>query len=67
MVKRVILKHGLKQDDPFVREVLNLTTGLEVSYGNERQAFRYANWQVGVVMTKQLYLHGNFKIIEVED
>ncbi|HEL2218492.1 TPA: hypothetical protein TYI97_001053 [Streptococcus suis] len=66
-VKRVILKHGLKQDNPFVRDVRHSTTGLEIFYGNERQDFRYANWQVGVVMTKHLYLHGNFKIIEVED
>ncbi|HEL1612404.1 TPA: hypothetical protein TXL52_000439 [Streptococcus suis] len=63
----VKLKHGSKQDRPFVREVRVNCTGIDIFYGNERQAFRYANWQVGVVMTKQLYLHGNFKIIEVED
>ncbi|MCH1645057.1 hypothetical protein M5P42_02730 [Streptococcus suis] len=63
----VKLRHGSKQDRPFIRDVKVSCTGIDISYGNERQAFRYANWQVGVVMTKQLYLHGNFKIIEVED
>ncbi|MDG4501795.1 hypothetical protein [Streptococcus suis] len=34
-VKRVILKHGLKQDNPFVRDVRHSTTGLEIFYGCE--------------------------------
>ncbi|HGA1330596.1 TPA: hypothetical protein ACIRI2_001990 [Streptococcus suis] len=29
-VKRVILKHGLKQDNPFVRDVRHSTTGEEL-------------------------------------
>ncbi|CYW68144.1 hypothetical protein HPA24_04315 [Streptococcus suis] len=66
-VKRVILKNLAKQDKPYIREIRHLTTGFDIFYGNEQQAFRYATWAVGVDMARSLYLRGNFKIIEVED
>ncbi|HEM4974317.1 TPA: hypothetical protein U1157_001200 [Streptococcus suis] len=66
MAKRVVLKHGLKQDKPFIRDVRHTCTGLEIFYGNEKQAFRYATWAVGVQMVRALQDFGNFKIIEEE-
>ncbi len=67
MVKRVILKNPAKQDKAYIREIRHLTTGLDIFYGNEQQAFRYATWTVGVDMARSLYLRGDFKIIEVDD
>ncbi len=67
MVKRVILKNHAKQDKPYIREIRHLTTGFDIFYGNEQQAFRYATWAVGVDMARSLYLRGDFKIIEVDD
>ncbi|HFI0055603.1 TPA: hypothetical protein ACGORU_001952 [Streptococcus suis] len=39
----VKLKHGLKQDRPFIREVRVNCTGIDIFYGNERQAMRFAS------------------------
>ena len=38
----VRLRHGSKQDRPFIRYVKVSCTGIDISYGNERQAMRFA-------------------------
>ncbi|HEP1815405.1 TPA: hypothetical protein VB864_001828 [Streptococcus suis] len=63
-VKRVILKHGLKQDNPFVRDVRHSTTGLEIFYGNERQAMRFASRAAAIHVSRALKDYGNFYLIE---
>lgn len=67
VVKEHILKHGLKQDKPYVREVRHTCTGFDIFYGTERQAFRYANYEVALGVSRDLQRHGNFYPMEVED
>lgn len=67
MAKQCILKHGSKQDKPFIRDVRHSCTGFDISYGSQAQAFRYASRAVAVNVLRALQVYGNFYIVEVTD
>ncbi|HFU4116982.1 TPA: hypothetical protein ACGO7F_001473 [Streptococcus suis] len=60
------LKHGSKKDRPFIREVRVGCTGIDVFYGNEQQAMRFASRAAAIYVSRALKDHGNFYIIEEE-
>lgn len=62
----VKLKHGSKQDRPFVREVRVSCTGIDIFFGNERQAMRFASRAAAIHVSRALKEYGNFYLIEEE-
>ncbi|CYU93708.1 Uncharacterised protein [Streptococcus suis] len=60
----VKLKHGSKKDKPFVREVKVSSTGIDIFYGNERQAMRFASRAAAIHVSRALKDYGNFYLIE---
>ncbi|NQM51597.1 hypothetical protein HO406_07690 [Streptococcus suis] len=62
----VKLKHGSKQDRPFIREVRVNCTGIDIFYGNERQAMRFASRAAAIHVSRALKDYGNFYLIEEE-
>ena len=58
------LKHGSKQDRPFIREVKVSSTGIDIFYGNERQAMRFASRAAAIHVSRALKDYGNFYLIE---
>lgn len=60
----VKLKHGSKQDRPFIREVRVSSTGIDIFYGNERQAMRFASRAAAIHVSRALKDYGNFYLIE---
>ncbi|HEM5056625.1 TPA: hypothetical protein U1265_000779 [Streptococcus suis] len=63
-VKCYSLKHGSKKDKPFVREVKVSCTGIDIFYGNERQAMRFASRAAAIHVSRALKDYGNFYLIE---
>ncbi|HEM6216154.1 TPA: hypothetical protein U2D00_000498 [Streptococcus suis] len=62
----VKLKHGSKQDRPFIREVRVSCAGIDIFYGNERQAMRFASRAAAIHVSRALKDYGNFYLIEEE-
>lgn len=62
----VKLKHGSKQDRAFIREVRVNCTGIDIFYGNERQAMRFASRAAAIHVSRALKDYGNFYLIEEE-
>ncbi|WP_156010038.1 hypothetical protein [Streptococcus ruminantium] len=60
----VKLRHGSKQDRPFIREVKFSCTGIDIAYGNERQAMRFASRAAAIHVSRALKDYGNFYLIE---
>lgn len=65
-VKRYSLKHGSKKAKPFVREVKVSCTGIDIAYGNERQAMRFASRAAAIHVSRALKDYGNFYLVEEE-
>ncbi|HEM6112246.1 TPA: hypothetical protein U2B98_001192 [Streptococcus suis] len=62
----VKLRHGSKQDRPFIREVKVSCTGIDIQYGNERQAMQFASRAAAIHVSRALKDYGNFYLIEEE-
>ena len=62
----VKLKHGSKQDRSFIREVQVSCAGIDISYGNERQAMRFASRAAAIHVSRALKDYGNFYLVEEE-
>ncbi|HEM3702199.1 TPA: hypothetical protein U1D11_000669 [Streptococcus suis] len=60
----VKLRHGSKQDRHFIREVRVNCTGIDIFYGNERQAMRFASRAAAIHVSRALKDYGNFYLIE---
>lgn len=62
-----ILKHGSKQEKPFVKSVVVGATGLDVSFSEEAKAMKFASRgvaiQVGNALRKSF---GTFYPVEIE-
>ncbi|HEM3850415.1 TPA: hypothetical protein U1W16_000842 [Streptococcus suis] len=63
-VQHYSLKHGSKKEKPFVRGVKVSCTGIDISYGNERQAMRFASRAAAIHVSRALKDYGNFYLIE---
>lgn len=62
-----ILKHGTREDKPFLMYVAISVTGIDVSYSDERKAMRFISRAVALQVGKALRVSfGNFYPVEVE-
>lgn len=62
-----ILKHGIREDKPFLRSAVIGVTGLDISCSEEKKAMRFVSRGAAVQVCKALRgSFGNFYPIEVE-
>ena len=62
-----ILRHGTREDKPFLRSAVIGVTGIDVSYSDERKAMRFISRAVALQVGKALRVSfGNFYPVEVE-
>ena len=62
-----ILKHGRREDKPFLRSAVISVTGLDISCSEEKKALRFVSRAAAVQVGKVLRsTFGNFYPIEVE-
>lgn len=62
-----ILRHGTREDKPFLRSATIGVTGIDVSYSDERTAMRFISRAVALQVGKALRgSFGNFYPVEVE-
>lgn len=62
-----ILKHGTREDKPFLMYVDISVTGIDVSYSDKRKAMRFISRAVALQVGKALRgSFGNFYPVEVE-
>ena len=61
-----ILKHGTKEEKPYLMSATIGVTGIDVSYSNERKAMRFISRAVALQVGKTLRSFGNFYVIQVK-
>lgn len=62
-----ILKHGTREDKPFLRSAVIGVTGIDVSYSDERKALRFVSRAAALQVGKALRgSFGNFYPVEVK-
>lgn len=62
-----ILKHGTREDKPYLRSVVINVTGLDISCSEEKKAMRFVSRAVALQVGKALRdSFGNFYPVEVE-
>lgn len=62
-----ILKHGTKEDKPFLKSVDVEVTGIDISFSDERKAMRFASRGAAIQVSKALRIsYGNFYPMEVD-
>lgn len=62
-----ILKHGMKKDKPFLKFVEVGTTGIDISYSEEKKAMKFVSRGAAIQVSKALRVsYGNFYPMEVD-
>ncbi|WP_345890289.1 hypothetical protein [Streptococcus sp. 3874] len=62
-----ILRHGTREDKPFLRSVVIGVTGLDISYSEEKKALRFVSRGAALQVGKALRgSFGTFYPVEVE-
>ncbi|HEW6440682.1 TPA: hypothetical protein V0088_001980 [Streptococcus pneumoniae] len=62
-----ILKHGKREDKPFLRSAIISVTGLDISCSEEKKAMRFISRAAALQVSKALRgSFGNFYPVEVE-
>ena len=61
-----ILKHGAREDKPFLRSAVIGVTGLDISCSEEKKALRFVSRAVAMQVAKALRSFGNFYVIQVK-
>ena len=62
-----ILKHGTREDKPFLRSAVIGVTGLDISCSEEKKALRFVSRAVALQVGKALRASfGNFYPVEVD-
>lgn len=62
-----ILKHGAKEDKPFLKSVDVKVTGIDISFSDERKAMRFASRGAAIQVGRALRSSfGNFYPVEVK-
>lgn len=61
-----ILKHGTKEDKPFLKSVVVAVTGIDISFSDENKALRFASRGSAIQVERALRSSfGNFYPVEV--
>lgn len=63
----IVIKRGDKERDPYIRAVAVGCTGIDITYGTERQALRFASRGAATHVAKALYAYGRFYVVDVEE
>lgn len=61
-----ILKHGTKEEKPYLMSAKIGVTGIDISFSEERGAIRFVSRAVALQVAKALRSFGNFYPVEVE-
>ena len=62
-----ILKHGTKEDKPFLKSVDVAVTGIDVSFSDERKAMKFTSRGAAIQVGRALRgSFGNFYPVEVQ-
>lgn len=61
-----ILKHGTREDKPFLMSAKIGVTGIDISFSEERGAIRFVSRAVAMQVGKALRSFGNFYVIQVK-
>ena len=61
-----ILKHGTREDKPFLMSAKIGVTGIDISFSEERGAIRFVSRAVALQVAKALRSFGNFYVIQVK-
>ena len=62
-----ILRHGTREDKPFLRSAVIGVTGLHISCSEEKKALRFVSRAAAIQVGKALRSSfGNFYLVEVE-
>ena len=61
-----ILKHGTKEEKPYLMSATIGVTGIDISFSGEREAIRFVSRAVAMQVAKALRSFGNFYVIQVK-
>lgn len=61
-----ILKHGTKEEKPYLMSVTIGVTGIDISFSEEGGAIRFVSRAVAMQVAKALRSFGNFYVIQVK-
>lgn len=61
-----ILKHGTRENKPFLMSAKIGVTGIDISFSEERGAIRFVSRAVAMQVAKALRSFGNFYVIQVK-
>ena len=61
-----ILKHGTKEEKPYLMSAKIGVTGIDISFSEERGAIRFVSRAVAMQVSKALRSFGNFYVIQVK-
>lgn len=61
-----ILKHGTKEEKPYLMSAKIGVTGIDISFSEERGAIRFVSRTVAMQVAKALRSFGNFYVIQVK-
>lgn len=64
-VKESIIKNIHKPSKPYLMDVRFGYTGIDISYGNEKQAMRFVSQNIAIGVARDLQRYGDFRIVEV--
>ena len=61
-----ILKHGTKEEKPYLMSAKIGVTGIDISFSEERGAIRFVSRAVALQVAKALRSCGNFYVMQVK-
>lgn len=62
-----ILKHGLKQEKPFIKSVVVSVTGLNVSFSDESKAMKFVSRGAAIQVGHALRMsYGTFYLVQID-
>ena len=62
-----ILKHGIKEDKPFLKTVEVGVVGIDINYSEESKAMKFVSRGAAIQVSKALRTSfGNFYLVEVD-
>lgn len=61
-----ILKHGTKEEKPYLMSAKIGVTGIDISFSEERGAIRFVSRAAAMQVAKALRSFGNFYVIQVK-
>lgn len=67
VVKESVIKNFKKSTKPYLRDVKIGYTGVDISYGDEKQAMRFVSQNIAIGVARDLQRYGDFRAFEVNE